>query len=86
MVEIENRSKQLQRYYDKRIEINEKNKKYFRLRYYPQNRNKLTDYQRVIRQMGGKYPRNKLNYLIVDNPNYRISEPLVIQRNIRVSF
>jgi len=86
MVEIENRSKQLQRYYKNRIEINEKNKAYFRERYYPKNRQELTDYQRVLRQYGGKYPRSKLNYLIVTNPNYRISEPLVIERNIRVSF
>ena len=86
MVEVENRSKQLQRYYKNRIEINEKNKLYFRQRYYPKNRQELTDYQRINRQMGGKYPRSKLNYLIVDKPNYRISEPLIIERNITVSF
>jgi len=87
MVEIENRSKQLQRYYKNKNEINEKNKKYFRLKYYPKNRQNLLDYQRVHRQLiMGIYPSKKLNYLIVDNPNYRINEPLIIEKNIRVCF
>jgi hypothetical protein len=86
MIDIENRSKQLQRYYNKKLEINEKQKEYFRNVYYIKNRNKLVDYQRIYRQLGGKYPRNKLNYLIISNPNYRISEPIRIEKNIRVSF
>jgi hypothetical protein len=78
MVEVENRSKQLQRYYKNRIEINEKNKLYFRQRYYPKNRQELTDYQRVLRK--------KMFFFNSDNPNFRIVKPLVIEKNIRVEF
>jgi len=86
MIKIEDRSPQLQRYYNNKNKINEKQKQYFREKYYPKNKKELVDYQRIYRQMGGKYPKNKLNYLIVSNPNYRISEPLVIEKNIRVEF
>jgi hypothetical protein len=86
MIDIENRSKSLQRYYNKKNEINEKQKQYFRDVYYTKNRDKLKDYQRIYRQLNGTYPKTKLNYLIVANPKYKISEPIKIEKNIIVSF
>jgi len=78
MVEIENRSYQLQRYYKNKEIINEKQKQYFRKVFYPKNRNKLVDYQRILRK--------KMFFFNTDNHNFKIVEPLVIERNIRVEF
>jgi len=82
----EKRSKSLQRYYDNRIKINERQKKYYREKYYPQNRVKLLDYQRIHRQMEGMYPRDKLNYLMVVNHGIKKKDNVIIEKNILVSF
>ena len=79
-------SKSLQRYYDNRIKINERQKKYFREKYYPKNNEKLKDYQRIHRQMEGMYPRSKLNYLIVENHGIKKKDNVIIEKNILVSF
>ena len=47
---VEEISRSLQRYYDKREEINERQKKYFREKYDHKNRAKLIEYQNVKRQ------------------------------------
>ena len=79
-------SKSLQRYYDNRIKINERQKKYFREVYYWKNRQKLLDYQRIHRQMEGMYPRDKLNYLMVENHGVKKKDNVIIEKNILVSF
>ena len=78
MVDIENRSKQLQRYYKNKEIINEKQKQYFRRVFYPKNKNKLIHYQTIYRK--------KMFFFNTDNHNFKIVEPLVIERNITVSF
>jgi hypothetical protein len=79
-------SKSLERYYNNRIKINEKQKKYFRTIYYQKNRQKLLDYQRIKRQeVDGIYPRSNLNYLISNNPSIKPHE-VIIEKNIIVYF
>jgi hypothetical protein len=82
----ENISNSLQRYYNNRIEINEKQKKYFRTVYYYKNRQKLLDYQRIRRQeVHGLYPRINLNFPI--SKNYIIKpHEVIIEKNIKVYF
>lgn len=77
MIDIESRSKSLQRYYNKKNEINEKQKKYFREVYYTKNRNIILKYQQNKRD-----GYNQKGYNITTN----INEPLKIQKNITVSF
>jgi hypothetical protein len=78
MIDIENRSKSLQRYYNKKNEINEKQKKYFRNVYYIKNRKELIHYQQVYRK--------KMFFFNTNNTNFKISEPLRIEKNITVEF
>lgn len=78
MIDIENRSKSLQRYYNKKLEINEKQKEYFRNVYYIKNRNRLVDYQQIYRK--------KMFFFNSNNTNFKIVEPLRIEKNIRVEF
>jgi hypothetical protein len=83
----EKMSKSLKRYYDNRIKINERQKKYFREVYYWKNRQKLLDYQRIYRQTEQDiYPRNKLNYLMVENHVVKKKDNVIIEKNILVSF
>ena len=81
---VEEISRSLQRYYDKREEINEKQKKYFRDVYYYKNREKLVDYQRIRRQMGGVYPRCA-SHLMVTNPVIT-THNVIIEKNCLVKF
>jgi hypothetical protein len=78
MIDINNRSKSLQRYYNKKNEINEKQKEYFRNVYYIKNRNRLIHYQQIYRK--------KMFFFNTNNTNFKIIEPLRIEKNIRVSF
>lgn len=78
MIEVENRSKELQRYYLKKTEINEKQKEYFRKIWYLKNRINILKYQQNKRD--GYNPKG---YNITTTP---INEPLIIQKNIRVEF
>jgi hypothetical protein len=75
-------SKSLQRYYDNREAINERQKKYFREVWYRNNRQKALHYQRLIRdkKTGRLYNSLDKNYLSFTIPD------TIIERNCTVTF
>jgi hypothetical protein len=75
-------SKSLQRYYDNRQEINERQKKYFKEVWYRNNRQKCLHYQRLIRE-----GRKGRSYHILDKSYLTFTIPdTVIERNCTVTF
>jgi len=77
-------SRSLQRYYDKKEEINERNKRYFREKYYHKNRAKLIEYQRIKRELGKNADPKSIALLMVPHPiNTHI---VTIEKNILVKF
>jgi hypothetical protein len=79
---VEEISKSLQRYYDNRAAINERQKKYFREVWYRKNRHKALHYQRLIRdkKTGRLYNSLDKNYLSFTIPD------TIIERNCTVTF
>ena len=72
--DLNNISSSLQRYYNNKDEINEKQKKYFREKWYIKNRSKVIEYQRVYR-LGKRVVLNKVD-----------RSPTTISRNCRISL
>ena len=81
---VETISRSLQRYYDKREEINERQKKYFREKYYHKNRAKLIEYQNVKRQLGKHADPTCIAPLMAPYPIY--TNIVTIEKNILVKF
>ena len=79
----ENSIKSLERYYNNKDEINEKQKKYFREVWYPNNRHKCLEYQRLVREGIHKMKYRNLNKkkkLLPYKPD------ILIERNSIVTF
>lgn len=81
---VEEISRSLQRYYDNRIKINERQKKYFRENYYHKNRAKLIEYQNVKRQLGKHADPKSITPLMAPYPTY--THIVSIEKNILVKF
>lgn len=45
------REKNLKRYFDNQVEYNERQKKYFNEVWYPQNKKKVSEYQKIYREL-----------------------------------
>lgn len=81
---VEEISRSLQRYRDNKEKINERQKKYFREKYYHKNRAKLIEYQNVKRLLGKHVDPKCIAPLMAPYPIY--TNIVSIEKNILVKF